>query len=193
MRELTQMSITNFDNIHREKHMKNLAISFVVLVIGVATTLKVDANTLSNFIEKPQKVGEARLSVLFWDIYDAELVAPQGKYSEDAPFALSLKYLRDFEGDDIASRSVDEMRKLGMTDEIKLAKWYQKMQQLFPDVKEGQTITGVVDAQQVSHFFIDEQSLGQVNDKEFSQWFFNIWLSEKTSEPKMRAKLLGLS
>ena len=193
LRELTQKSITIFYDTRREIDMKNLATCFVVLVITMVAAHKVDANTLESFIDKPQKVGEARLSVLFWDIYDAELLAPQGKFNKQGPFALSLKYLRDFEGDDIASRSVDEMRKLGMTDEIKLAKWYQKMQQLFPDVKEGQTITGVVDAQQVSHFFIDEQRLGQVNDTEFSKWFFNIWLSEKTSEPKMRAKLLGLS
>jgi hypothetical protein len=99
--------------------------------------------------------------------------------------------LRDFDGEDIASRSIDEMRKQGMNDEIKLAKWYEKMQQIFPNVAEGQTITGIVDAEQTSHFYFNDSFAGAVSDPEFSQWFFNIWLSEKTSEPKMRESLLG--
>jgi hypothetical protein len=100
--------------------------------------------------------------------------------------------LRDFKGKEIASRSVDEMRDLGMNDEVKLAKWYQEMQDIFPNVKEGEMITGVVDAENVSHFYLNETPLGKVHDKEFSIWFFDIWLSEETSEPEMRRQLLGL-
>lgn len=162
------------------------------IALSTLYSIQTYAKEPHNLIEQAEKVGEARLSVLFWDIYDATLVAPNGEYNQQGPFALSLTYLRDFDGDDIASRSIDEMRKLGMQDEMKLASWFQKMQQIFPDVKEGQTITGMIDKNQVSHFYIDDQLLGQVDDKEFSQWFFNIWLAENTSEPKMRRQLLGL-
>lgn len=159
----------------------------------IAFCLNVKGGNLQDYIEKPQKVGEARLSVLFWDIYDASLFAPQGQFTGEHPFALELKYLRNFKGKDIASRSVDEMRKLGINDEVKLAKWYQEMQEIFPDVKEGEKITGIVDTQQVSHFYYNDEPLGKVYDEEFSKAFFNIWLSEQTSEPKMREKLLGLN
>ncbi len=146
---------------------------------------------LAKYIEEPKVVGQTRLKVLFWDIYDASLIAPKGQFSNDKPFALELKYLRDFKGKEIASRSVDEMRKLGVKDEVKLAAWYQEMQDLFPDVKEGESITGVVDENRISHFYYNDKLLGKVHDKEFSLWFFNIWLSEKTSEPEMRRDLLG--
>jgi len=168
--------------------MKMLA----VITLSALLPLLASAKDFQGVMEQPQKVGEARLSMLFWDIYDATLIAPHGEFNKQGPFALSLTYLRDFDGDDIASRSVDEMRKLGMQDEMKLASWYQKMQQIFPDVKEGQTITGLIDKDQTSHFYLDDDLLGQVDDPEFSQWFFNIWLSEDTSEPKMRQQLLGL-
>jgi len=149
------------------------------------------ATNIQEYIEQPEIVGKARLRIIFWDIYDASLFAPKGRFQQEKPFALALTYLRDFDGKDIASRSVDEMRKLGMKDEMKLASWYQEIQDIFPNVKEGETITGVVDDQQISHFFLNDQLLGHVHDKEFSKWFFNIWLSEDTSEPKMRKQLLG--
>ena len=44
------------------------------------------------------KVGEARYSYLFWDVYDARLFAPQGKWQPQESFALALTYLRDFDG-----------------------------------------------------------------------------------------------
>lgn len=147
---------------------------------------------LQKYFESPKLVGEARLSVLFWDVYDAKLIAPNGVYEQRKPFALELTYLRDFKGKDIASRSVDEMRKLGVKDEVKLAKWYQEMQDIFPDVSKNESITGVVDEQLVTHFYYNDSALGKVYDQEFSEWFFNIWLSEKTAEPKMRKNLLGI-
>jgi len=169
-----------------------LTITLSLLLKTSLTSFEVDARNLQTYIENPKVVGEARLSVLFWDIYDATLIAPDGQYADKKPFALELTYLRDFDGDDIASRSIDEMRKQGMKDEMKLAKWYEKMQQIFPNVAEGQTITGIVDDKQYSHFYFNNSYAGTVEDDEFTQWFFNIWLSEATSEPKMRDNLLGL-
>ena len=172
--------------------MKTPLFIAITLLFGLQVTMQAQSKNLQDHIENPQKVGQARLSMWFFDIYDASLIAPHGKFTEQSPFALSLTYLRDFDGDAIASRSIDEMRKLGMADEMKLAKWYEQMQRIFPNVKDGQTITGLVDNNKISHFYLEEQEVGSIEDAEFSQWFFNIWLSENTSEPKMRMQLLGL-
>ena len=150
------------------------------------------ATPLSKYMNDPQTVGNARLEVMFWDIYDAELIAESGVFVTGEPFALKLTYLRKFKGEDIASRSVDEMRNLGVDDEIKLAKWFEQMHSIFPDVKSGNSIIGVVDDKQYSNFYFDEMKLGRIDDPEFSKWFFAIWLHEKSSEPKMRKELLGL-
>lgn len=164
---------------------------FFLLIVACASA-PAHAASLTNYINDPQTVGNARLEVMFWDIYDAELIAEAGNFEMDKPFALKLTYLRKFKGKDIASRSVDEMRSLGVEDEIKLAKWFEQMHSLFPDVKDGSTITGVVDNQKSSHFYYNSQKLGHIEDPEFSEWFFAIWLHEKSSEPKMRKQLLGL-
>ena len=144
------------------------------------------------YLNKPQVLGEARLKFLFLKIYDATLSASNGEWNKDTPFALSLTYLRDFEGEEIASRSVDEMRDIGYTDEVVLAKWYEQMRQAFPNVKEGENITGVVDKKQHTHFYHQGKLVASIDDTLFAQSFFDIWLSEKTSEPKMRKQLLGI-
>ncbi len=144
------------------------------------------------YINSPKVVGEAQLKVMFWKIYDAKLAAPNGEWKKDTPFALSLTYLRDFDGEEIASRSVDEMRDIGYEDEVLLAKWFEQMRSVFPNVKEGENITGVMDNEQRTHFYYDGNLIGSVEDQSFGQAFFDIWLNEKTSEPKMRKQLLGL-
>ena len=151
------------------------------------------AESYADFINNPQTVGQATMKVMFLNIYDVELVASDGEWSQNQPFALKLTYFRKFDGESIASRSIDEIRDLGMDDEIKLALWFEKMHSIFPDVQKGSVITGVADSKGVSHFYYkDQQKLGSVDDPEFTKWFFSIWLHEDTSEPEMRKKLLGL-
>ena len=57
-----------------------------------------------------------RLRVWGFEVYDARLWTPRGfRHSQyvQHPFALELQYLRRLDGADIASRSVDEMRRVG--------------------------------------------------------------------------------
>ncbi|MEM0912290.1 MAG: hypothetical protein AAGJ37_15045, partial [Pseudomonadota bacterium] len=90
--------------------MKPILLFALLLCFGVSAS----AAPLSQYINDPQTVGNARLEVMFWDIYDAELIAESGIFVSGEPFALRLTYLRKFKGEDIASRSVDEMRSLGV-------------------------------------------------------------------------------
>lgn len=137
-------------------------------------------------------VGEGRFSVFVWDVYDAKLFAPNKQWRASQPFALSLTYLRNLSGNEIAKRSAEEMRKIGCEDKAKLQVWYQQMMDLFPDVAQNVTLTGIQDLQGVTHFYQGNQKLGEIADPEFGQWFFGIWLNQRTSEPEFRRKLLGL-
>ena len=146
---------------------------------------------VENYIPNAESVGKGRLTVMFWDVYDASLYAPNGEWNQERPFALQLDYLRDIEGGDIANRSAEEIRKLGFTDEVRLAAWYSEMRAIFPDVKNGSTLTGVYVPPSATKFYDGNTHIGTVNDPEFARWFFAIWLDEKTSEPKLREQLLG--
>ncbi len=136
-------------------------------------------------------IGEARMQVLFWDIYDARLLAPQGRLEAGEPFALSLTYLRNLEGEKIAARSIEEMRKQGLDDEAALARWYRSLAEIIPDVGESDEIIGLAAADGATRFYLDGELIGEVQEPEFTRAFFDIWLGEKSSEPRLRDQLLG--
>lgn len=146
---------------------------------------------ISAMVPDAQKVGSARMTYMFWDVYDAALYAPQGRWSADHPFALKLTYLRNLDGQKIADRSIKEMRAQGYDNDIKLAQWHTQMSAIFPNVKEGDVITGIFTANKQSVFFDGAREIGRIQDPHFGQRFFDIWLSTKTSEPELRTALLG--
>lgn len=113
-----------------------------------------------------------------------------------APFALQLRYARSLKGTDIAARSEEEMRKLGEGSPQQRATWLQAMQQLFPDVRDGNTLTGVFtpdSAQQAAQtrFYFDGALRGAVPGTAFARAFFSIWLSPQTPAPGLRDDLLA--
>lgn len=142
------------------------------------------------------KKGQSRLVVLGFNIYDARLWANDNFSASDFSkhsFALELQYLRNFSGKMIAERSLKEMRRLGTVSDDKAKQWLSLMMQAFPDVKKGDQLIGVHQADGTASFFLNGKRISDVSDSEFARLFFGIWLSPQTSEPKMRSDLIGAS
>ena len=172
------------------KNVKKIVrVACALSVLGITPAYALDH--IRSYVPEAEKVGHGRLTYLFWDVYDATLYAPQGTWENSQPFALQLAYLREIEGKKIADRSVEEMRALGLTDEVKLATWHAQMRSIFPNVGEGTILTGVYTREGETVFYMDDKKIGSIKDDEFSRAFFNIWLDEKTSSPDLRRKLLG--
>ena len=169
-----------------------LPVMLVVLCILPGPAIAESAmSTAARYIANPQKVGEAVLKYLFWDVYRVELFATPAGWRPDAPFALTLNYLRDFAGADIADRTISEMRGQGFSDEKTLADWRSRLLTIFPDVSEGTRLTGVRDSDGKTIFYLNGTKIGEIDDPSFTRPFFDIWLGEKTSEPALRRALLG--
>ncbi|MDA0781542.1 MAG: chalcone isomerase family protein [Rickettsiales bacterium] len=149
-------------------------------------------NYLEKHIQSPKIIGSSKFKVMFWHVYDASLYSTDGKFSFDKTFALKLDYKRKLEGEKIAERSAEEMRKIGFNDEVTLAGWFSQMRSIFPNVDNGNYITGIYIPGENTIFYMDGKKIGEISDKEFGKWFFGIWLSKKTSEPELRSKLLGI-
>lgn len=137
-------------------------------------------------------VGQSRLSVLFWDIYDIGLYAPGGIYESVKPFALSLSYLRDVSGPDITKWSLEEMQKQGADNESNLAAWKTELNRIFRDVAKGDELIGISHSYDEAQFFLNGVSIGTMTDQVLIRRFFEIWLSEKTSRPEIRESLMGI-
>ena len=141
-----------------------------------------------------QSLGTATLRFLGLAVYEARLWVQLGFHANryaQSPFALELNYFRGLSGPSIAERSLKEMRRQGSINETQEQSWLQGMVRAFPDVKAGDRITGLHTPGIGARFWFNGQRLAPLNDPEFSRYFFGIWLSEATSEPEIRARLLG--
>ncbi len=138
--------------------------------------------------------GTARMRYFTFNIYDATLwVAPgfnASRYPQTA-FALQLNYLRNLDGAAIAQRSLVEMRWGASITPSQEQRWLSAMQNTFPDVKDGDRITGLHQPGLGARFWFNGTARASIADAEFSRLFFGIWLAESTSEPRMRSALLA--
>ncbi len=138
--------------------------------------------------------GSARLRFFGFDVYDSRLwVAPGFRASAFAqsPLALELTYLRSLSGKAIAERSLKEMQRSGRFTPDQEQRWLAAMVEAFPDVSNGDRLTGMHVPGVGARFWLNGQPRATIRDPEFSRYFFGIWLSEATSEPQLRASLLA--
>ena len=137
-------------------------------------------------------VGGGLLRMFGFQIYNAYLWTPEGASFDPAkPHVLDIHYLRTFSAKQLAERSIDEMRGQGTGNEAVYPKWITEMQRVLADVKEGDRLIGIVTPARTAKFFHNGTYRGEVADAAFTDAFFGIWLSEKSSQPGMRERLLG--
>ena len=138
--------------------------------------------------------GNARMRVFGFNVYDATLwVTPEFKASRYAQsaFVLELAYLRSLNGREVAQRSAVEMRRAPDYPAAREASWKAAMEATFPDVKDGDRLTGLHSPEAGARFWFNGTARTPIADPDFSRLFFGIWLSTATSEPKLRAALLA--
>jgi hypothetical protein len=137
--------------------------------------------------------GAAVMRFLGLAVYDIRLWSPDAVVGDGAaqPLALELVYARALPGARIASRSIEEMRRIGPVSALQSASWLPALERLFPDVQAGDRLTGVQRPGQSTRFFFNGQRRGELADAEFTRLFFGIWLSPQTSETRLRKQLLG--
>jgi hypothetical protein len=138
-----------------------------------------------------QLVGEARLQVLFWSIYDSRLYTADGDYqSGERPVRLEIQYLRSVSASDLVARTSLEWEQLGLQHE-RQSDWLATLASLWPDIRENDTLALELDQNNRTTFYYNGQSLGRIDDPDFGRHFLAIWLSPETSRPELRLALLG--
>ncbi len=138
-----------------------------------------------------EKVGEARLKVMFWSVYDSRLYAEDGIYQPGKrPLKLEIEYLRDIRAEDLVKRTGKEWDDLGVT-QARQDEWMDKLLTLWPDVSKNDVLTLELDADNHATFYRNDELLGTIEDGDFGQNFIDIWLSPDTSRPGIRLALIG--
>ncbi|AKH92838.1 chalcone isomerase family protein [Francisella tularensis] len=169
---------------------KLLIIIFISLpLFGVAEEL-----TLQQIkSQQSQQVGKVHFSKWFFDVYDAELYSENGHFSWDKPFLLKIHYLRSFSGKNIANHTVKEIAEQHpQLAHTTLDKYKEIFTRLMPDVKNGTNLYGYMDKDGNGYIYSDKGLLGEIPNKTLSKYFFEIWLSDKSSHIKLSKQLRGL-
>lgn len=159
-----------------------------------APAVRVPAPELKDALPQAQLLGQTRLTVWGFKIYDVRLWGQPGfsaKGYASQPLALEMAYLRDVAAADIAERSLKEMGRSASLSAAQARQWTADMLRVFPNVKAGDRILGLHRPGTGASFWVNGERGGEIADAEFARLFFGIWLSPQTSEPAMRAALLG--
>ena len=138
--------------------------------------------------------GQGVFTYFGLSIYTAQLwVGPKGyrpAAKDAAPYVLDLRYARELDGRRIAEASAAQMEKIGAGSAAQRAAWLERMQAIFPDVREGSRLSGLFLPGEGVRFYRDGKPLATVADPAFAQAFFGIWLDSATTAPKLREALL---
>ncbi|TMP30120.1 hypothetical protein CWB99_03355 [Pseudoalteromonas rubra] len=185
--------------------------SYTKLLVSAAIFVSVQASaSTATQLPKLELSGTAELRYLFWDIYSAALYTSGGTYQEtEFPQVLKLTYKRDIEAQELVDATREQWQKQKLELDNR-EQWLRQLGQLWPDIRKGNQLILVVDADQQSRFYFrpappetltpslsesalkeSARFLGAINDRAFGPAFLGIWLSEKTTEPKLRKQLIG--
>ena len=135
-------------------------------------------------------VGEARLKVLIWEVYDSALFTPSGHWQGDAPYRLSLHYLRNIPAAKLVEETEKAWRQQGR-DHPRLNEWLALLGELWPDITEADNLVFGLNASGDSAFWFNGSALGSIEDRDFGPLFGGIWLDPDTPRPELRAQLIG--
>lgn len=158
-----------------------------------ACLLLASLTTYASPVSDLQLIGQAKLRVWFWDVYESALYSPNGVYQAGSyPQALEIKYLRDIAAADLIDATREQWQRLTLWSE-QSQQWLDALSDIWPDIRRGDTLVIKVDQQHISHFYHNGDLIGQINETAFADSFLSIWLSEDTEYPKLRAQLIGIT
>jgi hypothetical protein len=146
---------------------------------------------VDKYVPDASLVGKARFKFIFWDVFDASLYAPAGRYDPSKPFVLALTYRRKISSEEIVDASLSEIRKQGPIDVSLTDEWKAQLAAFIPDVDNATTLSGVRTIEGHTRFYDNDTFVGVIDDRRFTTRFFGIWLGESTSYPLVRDQLLN--
>lgn len=145
---------------------------------------------LHNIFKDNKPYSQAVLNKLFIKIYEAQIWCDCNLLSYEENFALSLTYDINITKGNLINRTIDEMKNIVPVSDENINYYRQKLEGVFPDVKQNDRITALYLPNKKLEFFHNGKITGTITDMVFAKNFLDIWLSDKSSEPKMRNQLI---
>ena len=166
-------------------------VSYLLILLSVISFNSYSSEKIfKDYLGDYYQLGTAKLSIFFIDIYDIKLFSKTKSYSKDKPFAIEINYLKDVESTQIVDSSINEIKRISKPSSDELENYRSILASLFPNINSGDQLIGIKTANGDGVFFYNMKLIGKITDEKLVGSFFDIWLSEKTSHPELREKLL---
>ncbi|RLV61618.1 hypothetical protein D5018_00425 [Parashewanella curva] len=160
------------------------------LAMYQAKACDLDFPDLTESHTQMKKLGNASLSVLFWDIYKSTLYTSEAEKPSSASKVLfEIQYQREIGSQDLVEQTMAQWQHLKLSP-AEYKNYLPELRSIWPSVKKGDTLALLV-SNNSSSFYLNQSCIGTINDPHFGKRFLDIWLSPNTSEPKLRKRLLG--
>ena len=166
--------------------MKKL-LALLILVPGLSWSSK----EKQEGFQSPKLIGEGTLKVLMWEVYDLRLYTDETAFSWQDKFMLEFDYSRELKKESVIDASLKEFKLQPNVTDQDIKDWEMYLEQVIQPVQKGEkaTIQWVPDGQIIFHYEGSKPAV--IENEQFARAFFNIWLGEQTSRPKLRSQLLG--
>ena len=179
--------------------MKYLYLILICLYMTSSYVLAQSSTTCANEGESYQAikselktVGKAKLKVWFWNVYNSKLYTNTGHYKKDNQCILfEIDYLRTIKKEDLIHNTIENWQHIGIP-ETSYQPYIETLESMWPEIKEGDQLALKVVSNK-SEFYYNGKPIGVIDGHIFGPMFLQIWLSKKTTQPKLRKKLLGES
>ena len=166
--------------------MKKL-LAMLILIPSLSWTSEVDQEVF----QSPKLIGEGTLKVLMWEVYDLRLYTDGTAFSWQDKFMLEFDYSRELKKESVIDASLKEFKLQPNVTDKDIKAWEMYLEQVIQPVQKSEkaTIQWVPDGQIIFHYEGSKPAV--IKNEQFARAFFNIWLGEQASRPKLRSQLLG--
>ena len=166
--------------------MKKL-LALLILIPSLSWTSEVK----QEIFQSPKLIGEGTLKVLMWEVYDLRLYTDGTAFSWQDKFMLEFDYSRELKKESVIDASLKEFKLQPNVSDKNIGAWEAYLEQVIQPVQKGEkaTVQWVPEGQIIFHY--EGLKPAVIENEKFAQAFFNIWLGEQTSRPKLRSQLLG--
>ena len=169
----------------------SLSLLFSKIAYGKYTSF-LDAKSkliLSKHIDKKILIGNANYSILFWNVYDAELYSSSKKLNS-RELAIILKYNRSIDKDTLVKETIDDIKQQQNISKQKEQSWKSLLESIYVNTEINKKFIAIK-INDKSFFYYDNKKIYESDDQEFNELFFNIWQRTDSKNPEFTKSLLG--
>jgi hypothetical protein len=170
---------------------------FVIFILSFSSARSSESATeipssVQKVFENPFLIGSTQLKFLGIKVYDIALWSSDSKFSYEKSFAIRIKYNMNFSKEDLAERSIVEIKRLHKLTKDEENSYLKQLLGIFHSVKKGDEKLAVFDPKKGVSMIYNGEKIGEISNPKLARLFVDIWLDLRGSYPEVTKKILGI-